>query len=564
MIVFRALALLMEDLERSGDKVVFTESLAQLLTEMAPKDVPALAYLVTSRLGCPNAPRIAWQRMTYERLLTRFKNDATLVTDFLHPVLANEAYLILHAMDPVRIRWFPDNRGARPQLLTLAARCDALELKWLIRIMLGLPNVFEALFLKALAMSIKGDTKTIARRMNKTVPDIGKAAAFLTEFGYVDGVLKLDQICFGTPVPMEKLGRTEASELRSALRKLARNKNSESAPVFVQGKSNGIPIQIHQQGDDILIFNESGEQLRPDALWSDWPKIRAQLEEIPAKLIIVDCEVVGLDPSTGRLVSGSGKSIQEMRINQAKVHQLVVFDLIALDGTDVRRRTYEMRQKEMRRLFPPLDSSPNGGLFLADEILVEGAAGVSSAVEQLFASDRYEGGVLKAPHSRLVGQMWRPKRLKIKEYDSLDLLIVGFFFNQVQHGDKEFAIEGPKKFLLATFNEKTQEFYPCTIAVASKQIEEQLIEHCLSTQSPSPPLDVVPEGRPRSWTDGTLVVEVEIDGMIERDTQRLFPSLGWTLHGINQRMIKDIRIDKTRYRTNTVSLFFSLRPAPGN
>jgi bifunctional non-homologous end joining protein LigD len=108
----------------------------------------------------------------------------------------------------------------------------------------------------------------------------------------------------------------------------------------------------------------------------DFPELRPALAQLRCRSAVVDGEIVAWD-ERGR------PSLQELQKRNAKVTHLVLFDLLALNGRDLRDLPLTMRRNALAKLLPPeegrrismsreLAGPPNQLLERASEVGIEG------------------------------------------------------------------------------------------------------------------------------------------------------------------------------------------------
>ncbi|HYO53998.1 DNA ligase D [Archangium sp.] len=156
------------------------------------------------------------------------------------------------------------------------------------------------------------------------------------------------------------------------------------------------------QGDRIALHSRSGNDLS-----SRFPAIARALEALGGHEAVVDGEIVALDAKGRSRFQLLGKGVEE---------RFVVFDLLWLDGEDVRSLPLEERRERLERLLarvkPPL--------ALAEQ--VEGRA------EQALAEARRRG--LEGVMAKRAGSPYTPGRgaawLKLKVQANQEVAIVGF------------------------------------------------------------------------------------------------------------------------------------------
>ncbi|HYC60150.1 MAG TPA: DNA ligase D [Thermoanaerobaculia bacterium] len=137
-----------------------------------------------------------------------------------------------------------------------------------------------------------------------------------------------------------------------------------------------------------------------------FPRTFATLQKLKAKEIVVDGEIVVLDekgaPRFQLLQQGSGKE------------RMILFDILWLDGEDLRRRPYEERRKLLKKLKPP------AGIFIAQTLDMTGEEALAHAAE-----GGWEGIIAKRRGS--IYENRRSKEwLKVKAIHQQELVIVGW------------------------------------------------------------------------------------------------------------------------------------------
>jgi bifunctional non-homologous end joining protein LigD len=154
-------------------------------------------------------------------------------------------------------------------------------------------------------------------------------------------------------------------------------------------------------GGEVAMWSRNELDLAPR-----FPRIHAALQKMKAKEIVVDGEVVVLDehgaPRFQLLQQGSGKE------------RFIIFDILWLDGEDLRKRPYSERRKLLGKLKPPAN------VFIAQTLDMNGADALKHA-----SSGGWEGIIAKRTSST-----YEPRRskewLKIKAQNQQELVIVGW------------------------------------------------------------------------------------------------------------------------------------------
>jgi bifunctional non-homologous end joining protein LigD len=137
-----------------------------------------------------------------------------------------------------------------------------------------------------------------------------------------------------------------------------------------------------------------------------FPKTFAALKKMKVKDIVLDGEIVVLDakgaPRFQLLQQGSGNE------------RMILFDVLWLDGQDLRRKPYEERRKILEKLKPP------AGIFIAQTLDMTGEEALAHA-----AKGGWEGVIAKRRGS--IYENRRSKEwLKVKAIQQQEMVIVGW------------------------------------------------------------------------------------------------------------------------------------------
>lgn len=139
-----------------------------------------------------------------------------------------------------------------------------------------------------------------------------------------------------------------------------------------------------------------------------FPRVFQALKKIKAKEIVVDGEVVVLDAS-------GAPRFQLLQQSDGR-ERFVVFDLLSLDGEDLRRLPYLERRKRLKKA---LSKAP-AGVFVADTLDMSGEEAIRLAADQ-----GWEGIIAKRNTS-----VYEPRRskdwLKVKAIHEQEFAIVGW------------------------------------------------------------------------------------------------------------------------------------------
>jgi bifunctional non-homologous end joining protein LigD len=213
-----------------------------------------------------------------------------------------------------------------------------------------------------------------------------------------------------------------------------------------------------------------------------FPRIYAALQKWKTKDIVIDGEVVVLDeqgaPRFQLLQQGSGKE------------RMVIFDVLWLDGEDLRRRTYLERRKILEKLKPP------AGVYIAQTLDMNGEEALRHA-----SSGGWEGIIGKRNSST-----YEPRRskewLKIKAQNQQELVIVGW--NPSTASDRDIGA-----LHLGVFDDKGELRYAGKVGTGfSAKLRGSLREELAKDEVPKPLVKDAPRVKLAHWVKPRLVAQV--------------------------------------------------------
>src|SRR5688572_8326574 len=182
-----------------------------------------------------------------------------------------------------------------------------------------------------------------------------------------------------------KPGRISSAELVPMLCSTKGGELAEKGRIY-ELKLDGVRIIAHKQADEVALRYRS---LRPCAL--NYPEVVRAVRALPPDDVVLDGEIVTFDeqgrPSFPRLAS----RIQARRpadVNQARINcaiNYVVFDLLQLDGYDLRSVPLIERKRLLKKLLPG-----RGLIWVNDHVLDDGRA-----LHEWCRRERLEGVVSK-------------------------------------------------------------------------------------------------------------------------------------------------------------------------
>jgi bifunctional non-homologous end joining protein LigD len=217
-------------------------------------------------------------------------------------------------------------------------------------------------------------------------------------------------------------------------------------------------------------------------LSSRFPRIYEALKKMKIKEIVIDGEIVVLDekgaPRFQLLQQGSGKE------------RMVLFDVLWVDGHDLRKLTYLERRKVLEKLKPP------AGITIAQTLDMDGAKALQHA-----SSNGWEGIIAKRNSS--VYETRRSKEwLKIKAQNQQELVIVGWHPSTANERDIG-------SLHLGVYDDKGELRYAGKVGTGfSAKLRTSLRAELAKDEVPKPMVKDAPRLKVAHWVKPRLVAQV--------------------------------------------------------
>jgi bifunctional non-homologous end joining protein LigD len=213
-----------------------------------------------------------------------------------------------------------------------------------------------------------------------------------------------------------------------------------------------------------------------------FPRIHDALQKMKIKEIVVDGEIVVLDekgaPRFQLLQQGSGRE------------RMVIFDVLWVDGHDLRKLPYVDRRKVLEKLKPP------AGVYIAQTLAMTGAKALQHA-----SSGGWEGIIAKRNTST-----YEPRRskdwLKVKAQNQQELVIVGW--NPSTASDREIG-----SLHLAVHDDRGELRYAGKVGTGfSAKLRGSLREELAKDEVAKPMVKDAPRVKVAHWVKPRLVAQV--------------------------------------------------------
>ena len=300
----------------------------------------------------------------------------------------------------------PGSAGLRGQVLRqLWGRATAAERDFLVRLVMGdlRQGALESLVADAGAQAF--DVPAVVLRRAAMLLGSTPAAVHLAATG---GRAALEAVRLGVGIAVQPMLASPAPDVAAAV-------GITGLPALVDHKMDGIRLQVHRDGQQVRLFTRS-----LDDITARLPGIVAQVLALPVQQVVLDAEVLGMEPS-GRpapfqQISSVAASTPTDDVPASVELQLVCFDLLHLDGTDWMDRPLQERRARMAQLLP--------GPMLVRQVLAETVEQAQDAFQQAVAQG-YEGVVVKDLQGPWQAGRRAAKWVKVKPRHTLDLVVLG-------------------------------------------------------------------------------------------------------------------------------------------
>ena len=267
----------------------------------------------------------------------------------------------------------------------------------------------------------------------------------------------------------------------------------DSAPVgsewVFEIKYDGYRLEALVEAGRVRLFTRRGND------WtSRFPDLAQRLARLPVKSATLDGEVVALDPSGRSLFS-----LLQQSLDGRRAHDLTffAFDILQLDGTDLRSVPLTERHRQLTQLLRKARATTKGSVRLGQRLIGDGA-------ELLRAACRLglEGLIAKrtdAPYSSTRGAAW----VKVKCAHRQEFVVIGYT-------PPKGARAGLGSLLLAVHDDGKLRYAGRVGSGIPDEGLRDLSARLRKLERAEPPLGARPTGIPgvAHWVEPRMVVEV--------------------------------------------------------
>ncbi len=386
------------------------------------------------------------------------------------------------------------------RMVGLISDASPLEAKFIIRtvtsqLRLGL-SVMGILDALSLAFTGNKDARDTLEHAFNVCSDLRRVAKLLAE----KGIKAVKEIKAEVGVPIRMMAAKKLSSPQEIIEKAG-------PEVLVEFKYDGERVQIHKNGNDVLLFSR-----RQERITEQYPDVvQLVLDHVKAETCILEAECVAIDPDTGKM-----RPFQELMRRRRKTDikdmteavpvALYFFDILFLEGNDITGISRKKRRQKMETIIKTGSrvSLSTGEVTKDPKKLME--------IFKKALSTKHEGVIAKALHKDSTYQagsrswLWIKLKASYTEAmaDSVDLVIVGAL-----HGrGKRTGLYGA---ILASAYDVVTDTFPTVCKIGTgftdemlKEFKERLEEHKLQARNPK----VVSDVEADVWFEPVEVIEV--------------------------------------------------------
>lgn len=444
--LFKEFADYLERLEKISSRLEITKVLAELIEKMKPEETDKGIYLTLGSLG-PDFDNKEFSMavkmvlrsvvescgLSKKEVEKKYKamGDVGLLVedlDFKKDTLVK--YSIADVFEKLKIVADESGGGSQERkvarLTELLLTTSSVERKFIARMVLGKLRLgfSEKTIFDALSQLTSGG-KTLRKELDSVFqiyPDPGYVAKVVKEKGMVG----LKKIKVKTGVPVVSALCQRLNNYKEIVDKMGM--------VAVEKKYDGTRVQIHfnRSKNEIRTYTRNLEESSPM-----FPELFSMKDWIKADEVILDCEAVGYDPKTNKVLSFQLTITRKRKHDVTETAKSVplrffVFDILNLDGQSLIEKPYFERRKILAEVIRKNE------VIVPDEYVKTDDALEVQKLHDRFLEEGFEGAVIKMWNGEYLPGRQGWNWVKIKEAegttgklsDTLDLVILGYYLGR--------------------------------------------------------------------------------------------------------------------------------------
>jgi len=446
IMIFKEFAEYLEKLEKISSRLAITEVLAELIVKMSVKETDKGIYLVLGRLG-PDFDNQEFGMATKMVLrsvaigvgkpveeVTRMykqKGDLGVLVEGMTFVEERNTKPTIDMVYDFLLEMAKDNgQGSQERkvndLVEIWQRVSPLERKFVARMVVGKLRLgFSAKTIFDALSQMESGSKTLRKELDSVFqiyPDPGHITAVVKEKG-MDG-LKDIKVEVGVPVVPALCQRL--NEYDEIVRKMK--------DLVVERKYDGTRLQIHfnRLKNEIKTYTRNLEE-------NSWmfPELEEMGKWIKGDQVIMDCEAVGYDKKTQKVVPFQLTMTRKRKHNIGNAAEAVpirffTFDILNKDGESLINKSYFERRKILAETVKIND------VIVVDEYVRVDEPSEVMKYHRQYLLEGYEGAVMKMWNGKYLPGRQGWNWVKIKEVegtsgklsDTLDLVVLGYYYGR--------------------------------------------------------------------------------------------------------------------------------------
>jgi len=304
----------------------------------------------------------------------------------------------------------------RAALDSLMVRATADEQDYLRRLLTGevRQGALDALVLEALA----GATDIPAAEVRRAAMLLGSSTE-TARVALVEGRAGLQAATLHVGRPVRPMLAASAPDVDAALDRLG-----TAEPVVVDAKLDGIRVQVHKDGGDVLVVTRTLDDITDRV-----PEIVERVRALPADRLVLDGEAVALR-SDGRphpfqvTAARTASRVDVPALRTTTPLSTYLFDVLHLDGRDLLPEAMAVRADVLAALAPA-------------DLLVPRRRSADRAEVAAFLADvvagGHEGVVVKGPDAPYEAGRRGSAWVKVKPRHTLDLVVLAAEWGHGRH-----------------------------------------------------------------------------------------------------------------------------------
>jgi len=399
----------------------------------------------------------------------------------------------------------------------LMSKSSPLETKYLLRIITSTlrVGVSTLTIIDGLALGFTGVKKNreFIEKAYNLLPDLGDITKTLAENG-IEEVKKIN-ISYGVPIRSMLASRVPYAEIIE----------KTGSPLVAEYKLDGERLQIHKQGDDVLLFSR-----RLLEISKQYPDVCQIIREnLKVNNAIIEGEIVAMDSFYEKMLPFQVLSKRRRKhevedvIKEVPV-SLFLFDLLKIEDESYIEKPFLERRKKLEEIVKERDE-----IHLVKSVLINTTEELldffnearNNGTEGIIAKSIKEESTYQAGNR---GFLW----IKLKGLeggklsDTIDCVIIGGIYGR---GRRKGVYS---TYILAVYDPEDDTFKAFTRVSSgwTDEILENLMKEMTQYEVDKKPNDVLCNDKPDQWFQPEVALEIMGDEITISDK---FPTLGFSL-----------------------------------